>query len=71
MIENSDKTLEIISKENVELTDEMRKYLKHCWSGSVYEFCVRFNISGIMMGDKLVQKWIGEDSIKPLANKNK
>jgi len=46
----------------LELTDEMRNYLKHCWSGSVNEFCMRFNINGIMTGDKLVQKWLDEES---------
>lgn len=44
------------------LTDDMRTYLKYCWSGSVYEFCVKFNIDGIELGDKLVQRWFAEDA---------
>lgn len=43
------------------LTDKMRTYLKHCWSGSVYEFCMKFNIGSIVLGDKLVQEWFGEE----------
>lgn len=47
--------------EEIRLTDEMRTYLKYCWSGSVYEFCMKFNISGIELGDKLIQTWFKED----------